>query len=539
MHRFWPKDRYFISLVIVFAFVMIQFFVPKLIQNEAARLLPARRLVDPSFFEGSAGTDLSILFSSLLAPLWLLLKDALAVALVGRVLLWILLLYSLVKFAKELEIKWYSFAIGLGIWLYGSSGQNLVAGESLFGGVQNKGLAYAFIFLSLTSLLRYQSVRAGIFCGIAISSHVLIGGWAAIAMTGALLIGLREYGLKSLITFTLSAAVVGLPVMLIATRYVILGSSVDLPIGQGMDVNALYVLVANPFHQDPNYFLSTGAAIKVAVFSICTFYAVTEILPRVKAKLLLSFLGILLAIFVAGVVARQFEILWFLKYFPFRVGDLLVPLVFWLVVPGLLIQRVRLLIGERQFVSRLPAYHIFFTLLISAVVLWNFSYALPHFRDSLIKFPRPWLLYSTRAESPFEEMAHWIRDHTKKSAIVIAHPCGPRRRSTFPITAERATVVSYKEIPANKQLFEWYRRMILLNGNREFTTVGWGLCDELNENFPTLELQQLLFIQQTTGADYYLTTGERADLKEGLIHHNKEYYFYNLTHLQGTPPVPS
>ena len=104
----------------------------------------------------------------------------------GRLFVWTLVLYSLVKLAKELEIKWYSFALGLGIWLYVSSKQYLVASESLFGGVEQKCLAYAFVFLSLTSLLRHQTVRAGIFCGISISLHVLVGGWAAIAMTGAL-----------------------------------------------------------------------------------------------------------------------------------------------------------------------------------------------------------------------------------------------------------------------------------------------------------------------------------------------------------------
>ena len=535
----WAKDGYVFAFAIVFVCIILRFFVPELVENEAAYLLPSRGLVDPSFLNGKTSAGAAILFHSLVAPLWLLFEDSLAVALAGRLLVWILLLFSLAQLAKELGIKWYAFTIGLVIWLYSgtlnySGGQSLVAHEWIFGGVEQKCFAYAFVFLSLTSLLRHQVLRAGIFCGISVSSHVLVGGWAAIAMAGALLIGLREYGRKGLITFPLSAAAIALPSILLATRYVSSGSIEVPPVGQGLDVNALYALFANPFHLDPAHFFGTRNAVKFTVFSVCMCYAVIEIVPMVKAKLLLSFLGILLVIFVGGIVARQFEMLWFLKYYPFRVGDLLVPLFFWLLVPGLLIQRIPLVFKQRCFSSRLTTLHTLFTLLISAVVLWSVLLAVSHFRSTVVIFSGSWLQYWARAESPFEEMAHWIRDHTEKSAVVITHPCGPsmRARATFRITAERASVVSFKSIPVNKWIFEWYRRMKLLNGNREFAKGGFKICKELDENFPALDLPLLLFIQADLAADYYLTTAEREELEEGLVHHNEEYYLYKLSRLQ-------
>ncbi len=53
------------------------------------------------------------------------------------------------------------------------------------------------------------------------------------------------------------------------------------------------------------------------------------------------------------------------------------------------------------------------------------------------------------------------------------------------------------------------------------------------QNFPALRREQLRALRETYTADYYLTTREREDLREYLIHRNAAYYLYALSNLPG------
>ena len=528
--RWQLKNKYFFASVAVFILVILRSFVFRLIGNESVYLLPARRLIDPTFLAndwtvgaGAGGGSLSIVFSSLMTPLWLLLKDSLAVALTGRVLVWILLLYALARLGKQIEIQWYAFTFGIGIWLF--SGQSLAAGEWMFGGVEQKCLAYAFLILSLASLIQSQIIRAGIFCGLSICCHVLVGGYGAIALTTALLVCRREYGFWRVVKFALTAAVIGLPLLLIAIQYTALGSSSDIPVQPGINIESFLVVFRNPHHLDPNYFLDPKRLIEVILYGICTYFAVTFTVARTKAKLLLAFLGVLLAIFIAGLVARQVEAFWFLEYYPFRVADTLLPLIFWLTMPALIIQQGQMLLRRPEFKPNHSPLMIPLTLLMAVPIIWQVpGVVLEMGRASKRFIPSIWQ-YTTQTEDTFEEISHWIRDYTEKSATVIVHPC----KSNFWITAERAMVVNQKAAPSNVRVLEWHHRMVNLNGNKKFKEVGFEICEELEANFPYLDLQHLLSIRQAYDADYYLTTVRRTDLEKTLIYHNRDYYLYDLS----------
>jgi hypothetical protein len=532
----WPKDRYGLAAAIVFALVLIRHFVPYLDANEPGKLLLARTLIDPSFLKhdwmarlGTAGLDVALLFSALVAPLWLLLKDALAVALTARLLLWCLLLYSLAKFAREIEVKWHWFALGLGLWIW--SGQSMAAGEWIFGGAEQKCLAYAFLILSLTSLLRCQMLRAGIFCGIAVWFHALVGGWGAIALTGALLVRFREYGRRRLLTFTLATAILSLPLAWAALRYLAPGGVTELSSRQGMDADALIVLFRNPHHLDPYFFLTSRKLLATGLFTICTFFVVPKALSTAKARLLLPFLAVLAVVFGCGIAARQFGLFGFLKFYPFRGADVLFPLVFWLVAPGFLIAQVRSLARRPVSHAAILLWQALGTVLIVVLLVGKTSQAVRLFPTNLTHFTHSWLRYPTKGESPFEEMTRWIREHTPKSATFIAPPC----EEGFWLAAERALVVNFKAAPHNAAILEWRRRITRLNRDRQFHSVGFGICAELDQNFPALDLEQLKAIRDTYAADYYLTTRRREDLADRLIHQNAAYYLYHLSTLGDHP----
>jgi hypothetical protein len=530
----WPKDRYGLAAAIVFALALIRHFVPYLDANEPGKLLLARTLIDPSFLKhdwiarlGTAGLDVALLFSALVAPLWLLLKDALAVALTARLLLWCLLLYSLARFAREIEVKWHWFAFGLGLWIW--SGQSMAAGEWIFGGAEQKCLAYAFLILSLTSLLRCQMLRAGIFCGIAVWFHALVGGWGAIALTAALLVRFREYGRRRLLTFALATAILSLPLVWAALRYLAPGGLTELSSRQGIDADALIVLFRNPHHLDPYFFLTSGKLLAAGLFMICTFFVVPKALSTAKARLLIAFLAVLAVVFGCGIAARQFGFFGFLKSYPFRGADVLFPLVFWLVAPGFLIAQARSLARRPVSHPVIPLWQALGTVLVVVLLVGKTSQALRVFPGSLANFTRSWLRYAAKAEDPFEEMTRWIRAHTPESAAFIAPPCEDR----FWLAAERALVVNFKAAPHNAAILEWHRRITRLNRNRQFHSVGFGICAELSQNFPALDLEQLKAIRDAYAADYYLTTRRREDLADRLVHMNAAYCLYHLSNRGG------
>lgn len=534
LRRWWPKDPYLLAAALVFALVLIRFFVPSFEENEADRLLPGRRLIDPSFLKqdwiaghGPTGPELTLLFSTVLAPLWLCLKEPLAVALAGRLLQWGLLLYALAKFAKEIQVKWYWFAAGLALWIW--SGQSMAAGEWVFGGIEQKCPAYAFLLLSLTSLLRRQMLRAALFCGIAIWFHLLVGGWGAVALTGALFTRFHEYGRRQVLTFTLLVAILSVPLLMTALRYMTLGSSAGLVSQQAVAPDFLVVVFRHPHHLDPSFFLTLRKLLAVCLFTVCTFFAVPKVVPTSKARFLLAFLTVLVGVFGAGIVARQCGLLSFLKSYPFRVGDVLIPLVFWLVAPGVLAEQAPSLARRSHSPGAIPVFRVLGVLLISAVVVWKTSVAVRLVPPELTKFTRAWLLYRSQVQDPFEEMTRWIGQHTPKSATVIAPPCEDRFRPR----AERAVVATFKTAPHNATILEWHRRLTHLNGGHEFRSTGFNVCAELMQNFPALRREQLRALRETYTADYYLTTREREDLREYLIHRNAAYYLYALSNLPG------
>jgi hypothetical protein len=107
---------------------------------------------------------------------------------------------------------------------------------------------------------------------------------------------------------------------------------------------------------------------------------------------------------------------------------------------------------------------------------------------------------------------------------VIAHPC----LGQFWINAERPMVVNFKIAHSNQKLAEWYRRLVELNGGREFQEVGFEICEELDDHFSNLDLARLQEIGRKYEAEFYLVRSERVDLAPFLVHDNQDYYLYRI-----------
>jgi hypothetical protein len=226
--------------------------------------------------------------------------------------------------------------------------------------------------------------------------------------------------------------------------------------------------------------------------------------------------------FGLGLVARQFNLFWYLKTYPFRVADVLVLLFFWLALSELIV-----LLASRSCNTKPSAQAVLQGAGI-AVLLAVTAFCLVRGnpqggRSSLQAFIQSWMQYGKRIETPYYEMIHWIRANTPKPATFITSGLG----GDFWLAAERAEVVNFKRNPHNILAIEWYRRYSALNGGT-FRGVGFSTWDEISDNFPNLSQTQLDEIHKLYGGSYYLTTKARSDLTAQLVHENGSYYLYDL-----------
>ena len=520
----WCGKQYWLAILPALPILITYFFYPNFLDNEAGKLIEARRILQPAFLghdwlqAGSSEDVLYRAFSSLIAPLWWVFKDAILVALAGRLLIWALLLYALLRLARALEIQGYALAIGLAIWLLRAQSQG--AGEWIFGGIEGKGVAYALLFLAMEAALRKRVLASALYCGLAIWFHVLVGGWGAMALGGALLLCHRDYGWRCPLQFGAITGAFLLPLVVEYVRNTGMGESG----GSSAEANRLIVLFRNPHHLDPWFFHGKYEFALLCFLAAVTSYALFRLVSRSKAALISCFLGLLLLQFGAGLAARRMEAFWFLKNYPFRVADVLVALLFWMTVPMLAVW-ISEWISKQVIFSRWPARFLVlaWSALLAASAMVVVVKSLPLAEQNFAVFAGSWSRWLRHDESPWREATQWIRLRTPASAVIIAPPW----EGAFWIEAERAELVNFKRAPHSRAILEWQRRMIDLNGG-PFHSRGFGALDELQEHYPQLDAAKVEALGRSYGADYFLTMRPLSEMAGGLVYQNGSYFLYQL-----------
>jgi uncharacterized protein DUF6798 len=514
------KKQHWLAVLPALPILVAFYFYPAFLDNEAGKLIEARRILEPAFLgrdwlQAASGEDvLYRAFSSLIAPLWLLFRNAILVALTGRLLIWALLLYALVRLARALEIESYALAIGLAIWLLRF--QSLGASEWIFGGIEGKCVSYALLFLALECALRKRVIASALYCGLAIWFHVLVGGWGAMALGGALLICHREYGWRRPLQFGAITGTFLLPLVVEYLRATSRGESG----GSSAQADRLIVLFRNPHHLDPWFFHGMFEFALLCILVAITVCALYRLVSRSKAALISGFMVILLLQFGAGLAARSLGAFWFLKNYPFRVADVLVALLFWLTAPMLAVW-----ISKHGMFSRGPSRFraLAWSALVAASVTVVVAKSLPLAKPQLTASAESWSRSLRHEQTPWREATQWIRLHTPASAVIIAPPW----EGAFWIEAERAELVNFKRAPHSRAILEWQQRMVDLNGG-PFHSRGFGMLDELQEHYPELDAARVEALGRSYGADYFLALRPLPELAGGLVYENGSYFLYQL-----------
>lgn len=471
---------------------------------------------------------------------WFLSLEATAV--VTRLVSLLVLAIGWWRLCLPLLPRWSGQALALSLFLVSQSLFNF-SGEWLVGGVESKVPAYGFGFWGIGLVMVGAPLRAACLLGLATAFHPLVGGWLTLCLLGgwlwtqrrefvsipAIWRALREHvcsptGLK-LFGCWLVCSLPGLwpaVAMLLEpasawTRYA------------GDYLQVFYRL---RHHLDPMEFAPwrygvyalLGCGLWLCHWKARRVFSQAEhqlpwawrlLIGVLLMSLLIAFVGVLLG-WRSGPPAEMFGYRWrlkLLKFYPFRVFDLLMPIVLAICSTALL-TRIRFPFSRAVSTEGPSTDH---------PIWWKRREAMLCCMTGLLLLggifapqpPRSSSRMSPIQKSSWRMLCDWIRTETDPEALFIT----PREAWAFKWFAERAEFVNYKDCPQDAAgIVEWNRRLLTL---REWHQNAYGN----DESYSQADLTELAML---TGADYLIVAVNRGPFEVPPHLETPRYRLYKL-----------
>ncbi len=366
---------------------------------------------------------------------------------VGRIVAWTVLAALLLRLGRRLGASIPATVAALGLWLFAN--QSFVGGEWMFGTFEAKTVGYCFLVGALVAAAERRVLLAFVLVGATVSFHPGVGIWAGFGL-GLTLVALHETRATAL-----RSSVVG---VVIAIPGIV--GAVSASHFRSAGLVRFIVLEAIPQHADPFFGGARLAGLQIGVRAgalVGMFLANWWWMRRAPAgfphALMFGVQAVTMAACVAGVVARITHWWSFLLLAPFRVGPLIVVLMFFLNVTRRVDEQRRLDRGHPWWARRsvrLAALGI-----ASAVFVTSPLLAGPRMID------RTYLAWTT--PDPVGDALSWIRDHTPKATRCVV----PIDRQDALMRSERPIVVNWQAIRYD-DVAEWQRRVFQLVGGPRY-----------------------------------------------------------------------
>jgi len=439
--------------------------------NEAVYLTKARHAADPQWGAGDfflESPDAHGVFYFLLGPLaaGLPLETA---AWLGRIAGWLALAAGFRHLAGLAEGRLQTCPTtvgrtcslphaGRGMWamLLAAAVFSLAlrhttaAGEWVIGGCEAKVFAWALVFGGLGELVRGRFATAWLLLGVATAFHPIVGGWAMLAAAAvrSTTPWPAPAGSSLVHRLLLAAGVVAALVGVVPA--VLLNAGIDPAVRA--EAARIYVAERLPHHLLVRSF-ATGFVAR-HVLAAVAWWLLTRLVPPTQARgRLTAFTLAALAISLVGVVISAAEpwgaaaVHGLLRYYWFRLGDVVVPLALAIFVAAALADDATL----RRVVPLAPrAVRLVATLLLAADLAGESAH-----------WPLPGRALVPRADAKVEaaawaQVCDWVREHAPADACLLT----PRGAASLTWRTGRREVVSWKNSPQDAaSLVEWRRRI--------------------------------------------------------------------------------
>lgn len=458
-----PRAWWLFTLWIACGLAVLCLFRNNLDGNEAGKLALARQHVDPAWIPGdwylTTPQPYQWLFQQLAGSIvgWLGFPiGSLLLRLIGYGF-WSA---ALARVAIQLGLTAPLAALAAILF---AADQSLIAREWMVGTVEPKTFAYAAALLAFATWREQRWGQSGFWSGLACSFHILVGGYAVVALAGLALFHQKaHWRLQPIRRWSLMALAAGLPMLLplaeqmrgSAFRPGLAGGGLPLQPGAAW----IYVYLRNPHHLVPASWpaeawlkaavlllLFIGAALLCLRAGRCRDFfpkaATADLIVWSLSGALVALVGLVISLVDRGGVL--------LRLYPFRFADTSLVLAAWLLLMAWIPWARR---------GRWPAVVLLMVLLIQG---------LPDLSSVRVGLARQFIDSPERAD-----LYGWLQQVPPASAVVLAPPSG---FEDLPLQTGHPIVAQFKQVPtAPAAIRTWYERITALAGNDPLVWQGPG-----------------------------------------------------------------
>lgn len=328
-----------------------------------------------------------------------------------------------------------------------------LSGEWLVGGVEGKVFSYGFLFSAIASLQRKEWNKASAQAGVAIAFHPLVGLWGLLATVPAWAIGEKFWqserwkpalatrsGLLQILSSVAILSLCALPGLIPVIQLL----SENVPAQTKAAATYIQVYYRLAHHLDPMTFLPHAWACYAVL--IVVWRVLIRQNPRTPGNRMFDGIVVMSILFaLAGLIIGWGprpapQMAWYaqraqlLKFYPFRLADVLIPLTVSIgIVNWLQAKRIR-----RQ--------------LLGYVVLFVASLFRAH---AIVDGNR----YSSELRAEWITACRWIDNNLPADVLIHA----PHNGWAFKWFAQRPEYVAFKDCPQDAAgIVEWNRRLNLM-----------------------------------------------------------------------------
>jgi len=434
--------------------------------NEAHYLCRARHFWNPSWISGDFFLDSADAHSVFCATLgWLTLFLSLEqFAWVGRFLVWSALAWSWTRLSRAV-VPGAGWSVLTAAAFLAVLDATQLAGEWVVGGLEAKGLAYAFVFAGLAQAVRGRWDRCWLWWGLASSFHVLVGGWMVLAGFWAWLwIGRSDRSFRQIVPGIILGGLFSLPGLV-----PVLAMNLGQPADAVVQADFVYV-----FHRLPHHLYWPWFALerRVAHLALVALWLALLLILFARARprrdrraqrleLLVSGALVLSAVGFAIPYAVPPDSPWLaalLKYYWFRLADVLIPL-------GVVLGLPVLARGLRRTAPQPVRTRWVGWASCALLVLIASAHLVDQARQKLSGAPsRLFRADQVALARDWEHACRWIARETPRDARFLT----PAWSASFHWYAERAEVVNRKDLPQDASgINAWWERYLAVHYSPE------------------------------------------------------------------------